>query len=508
MTSITGGTRLYRRLRVPHQLGFSSQFFQKNFRDLEDYRRTVAHITFVVASVGSASHFSTKATKDSHVKCEESAFQKIQKDIEKRGQEHRRKLQEYVDEQVDSLKQSVKESHDEAFAKIWHDFQQTFPQYAECAEFLNNAIDQVRAELDYREPKHPLLVNILLMQKFFQKGDDKTLQEIDIVDPKKSQFWDGVRRFMVYCRLSYPASSKKRLKAAGDSHEIVVQHLVDEIGISKEEIMMANLESVPRAQVSEESLCPRYYVIKDRTRREVVVVVRGTADANDAISDLLAKTTPFLDGIAHDGIARGAQALFNNVKEDLKRLAEKQYKLVITGHSLAAGTVHLIQAFMINDGLHKLYSNMETYAFAPPSTFKGHWPTDDHSAKVYSFVNEDDVVPRISTRNMARYIYLLSEIDAAPWDPTTRAKILMGHQEVSKDELPSLEKEPCPEKYVDFSWAPGECYHLRKDGIYVEKEEKFTKKLELTADCLANHGISKYIQAFDETKERLKAKKS
>lgn len=109
---------------------------------------------------------------------------------------------------------------------------------------------------------------------------------------------------------------------------------------------------------------------------------------------------------------------------------------------------------------------------------------------------------------MARYIYLLSEIDAAPWDPATRAKILMGHQDVAKDELPSLEKEPCPEKYVDFSWAPGECYHLRKDGIYVEKEETFTKKLELTADCLANHGISKYIQAFDETKERLTAKKS
>ena len=47
---------------------------------------------------------------------------------------------------------------------------------------------------------------------------------------------------------------------------------------------------------------------------------------------------------------------------------------------------------------------------------------------------------------MARYIYLINEVDAAEWDTTTRAKILMGYQDVSEQELPSIEKEPCPEK--------------------------------------------------------------
>ena len=437
-------------------------------------------------------HFLAKATKDFHVQCEE---------FQKKTEVHRLKLQEYLDEQVDSLKKSVNEAQDDAFAK----FQQKFPEYAECAIFLNNAIDQVHDEIGRPEPKHPWLMNILLMQKFFQKGDDTTMKEIDIVK-KNSQFWDGVRRFMLYCQLSYPWSSAQRLLQAGDGNqEIVIQHLVHEIGISEEEIIEANLESVPRERVSRESLCPRYYVLKDKARREVVVVIRGTASVKDATSDLLAKTSPFLNGIAHDGIARGAQALFNNVKEDLKTLSEKQYKLVITGHSLGGGSAHLLQALIISDGIHKFYSNMETYAFAPPPTFFGDWPTDQ-SSKVYSFVNEDDVVPRISTRNMARYIYLINEVDAAEWDTTTRAKILMGYQEVSEQELPSIEKEPCPEKYVDFSWAPGKCYHLRKDGIYVEKEEKFTKKLELTADCVENHGMPMYMKSFDKTKQRLTPK--
>ena len=59
---------------------------------------------------------------------------------------------------------------------------------------------------------------------------------------------------------------------------------------------------------------------------------------------------------------------------------------------------------------------------------------------------------------------------------------------------------------MNISFPPGEVYHLRSDGIYKETAEKFTGKLEITADCIHNHGVPKYMDSFDATKKRLTPK--
>ena len=277
----------------------------------------------------------TKATRDFQVQCEE---------LQKKAEVHRMNAEKFIDGQIESLKKQMNDGYDDAVAQ----FAERFPEYAECAEFLNKSLDQLNEELGRPEQKHPLLINILLMQKFFQKPHDTTMTEIDILEDKHAQFWEDARRYFLYCQISYPWSSARRLLK--NDQDTTVQHLVDEIGISKEEVIAANLESVPREDVSEEQLCPRYYVIKDTTRREVVVVIRGTASTKDATTDMIAKTNPFLTGIAHDGIARGAKALFKNVKDDLRTLTDEHYKLVLAGHSLGGGTAHLLLALIIDDG--------------------------------------------------------------------------------------------------------------------------------------------------------------
>lgn len=85
----------------------------------------------------------------------------------------------------------------------------------------------------------------------------------------------------------------------------------------------------------------RHYVVIDRDERAIVLVVRGTLSVSGLVTDLTANSVDFCGGQAHDGIQKMTTDLYEEVKCQLEKIFQEEqfrdYKLIITGHSLGAG---------------------------------------------------------------------------------------------------------------------------------------------------------------------------
>lgn len=87
---------------------------------------------------------------------------------------------------------------------------------------------------------------------------------------------------------------------------------------------------------------PCFYVAKDEELKRFVVAVRGTANFNDVVTDILGDTVPFgdVDGaVAHRGFVKASKGILNKIRPVLKsQLASSPgYSVTVCGHSLGAG---------------------------------------------------------------------------------------------------------------------------------------------------------------------------
>eukprot|EP00752_Nemacystus_decipiens_P015850 g14160.t1 len=190
-----------------------------------------------------------------------------------------------------------------------------------------------------------------------------------------------------------------------------------------------------------------FFVAVDHVSRSVVVSIRGTYSVSDTMVDLLCNPVDFAGGKAHQGISQSALRVWKAVKAQVeKQLREHEgYKLVLTGHSLGAGTAILLKILLARNGVGVLEGRIngkgegggalserldvgrpvrvECYAFAPPPVFSGvgaHWMPD-----VYSFVNGADCVPTMSLGSVYSLSRTLQKVDRLPLDVYKRAEFVL-----------------------------------------------------------------------------------
>ncbi|XP_063858266.1 diacylglycerol lipase-beta-like isoform X4 [Scylla paramamosain] len=149
---------------------------------------------------------------------------------------------------------------------------------------------------------------------------------------------------------------------------------------------------------------PFFIAIDDETQN-VVLAIRGTLSLHDAITDLNAQCT-VVEGeglpagcMAHKGMVIAARSVLTRL-DDSRALNEAcssrpGYGLVITGHSLGAGTAVVVAAL-----LKPRYPGLKCFAFSPPGGLCSKEFAQATQSFVMSVVVGDDLVPRLSLNSL------------------------------------------------------------------------------------------------------------
>jgi len=178
-----------------------------------------------------------------------------------------------------------------------------------------------------------------------------------------------------------------------------------------------NLEEVP------------FFLVADRSTNSLVISIRGTLSLHDLLTDLRGEpgrmadesiTDIEIDFHAHQGMVNAARYVYKRLhgietgrtgerssnkhsRKDMLRMAldtpdYSGYKLVVTGHSLGAGTASIL-AFLLRA---KYGESMVTcYAYCPPGGLLSKDAAEESEKFTVGVVMRDDVIPRTSLNNIA-----------------------------------------------------------------------------------------------------------
>jgi hypothetical protein len=252
---------------------------------------------------------------------------------------------------------------------------------------------------------------------------------------------------------------------------------------------------------------------------DVLMVVRGTKEISDVLSDALIETSPYKGGLAHGGIQKAGDYLVEKhtpfLETLLKESKRDKIRLSIVGHSLGAGA-GAIAAIEFN----KLdYVDAKAIGFGCPPILSEEL---SESTKEYitTVVCDSDVVPRMSGATISNVVMdvmsrpykemamvdvhqILEAIDAnSPIKPSKEQKeSILQHVEKGLDE--DFEKYKVEYDPVDVVlFPPGKCIHLYRDGTGISGAYvpcTFFNEIDVNRTMILDHGTADgYDTVFHE----------
>lgn len=276
-----------------------------------------------------------------------------------------------------------------------------------------------------------------------------------------------------------------------------------------------------------------HYVALSKERKLALVGIKGTSNFEDLLTDCCGQAIeetlpgPFVpDGpsaiLCHDGILSAARNLADEVELLLEELLlPNGYKLLITGHSLGAGTAALLAVLLRARFPQQLLNDkgnlLKVLAFAPPPIL------DLDSALACSsfctsIINNSDVIPRASLSNLAVLLALLKTISrrlqekgANPKDlESTAAYFSMVTKGTDGDMLMTADEykvaldeaiDSVELKDPNHLYVPGRVLHLydlwSKNGYGVVNEETGVANVRTAERVRIADGSSKRLRHLE-----------
>lgn len=258
--------------------------------------------------------------------------------------------------------------------------------------------------------------------------------------------------------------------------------------------------------------CPHFFIATDPETDQLVLSIRGTADATDALTDTLAEKAPFLGGNAHLGMFENATAVIEQGRDKLVELMTGTGKtLSVTGHSLGAGTAVLVMLMLCGEtGYSAPFHagrNTTCWAFAAPPVFGPperipRWT----SSNIFAFVHHVDMIPRLGLAAVFSLCQAEKIVDEMDISASERASFLLNYDTSFRMQLPDhgsygimADVESAFTKFT--SVGTNILMFNDKDGkitCYTVEPYQLNNRILLHQNMVTCHLLGGYIKIIDE----------
>ena len=264
-------------------------------------------------------------------------------------------------------------------------------------------------------------------------------------------------------------------------------------------------------QDQQDDFCPKFMIFTDESTKSIVLAIRGTFSLADVIVDIICDEEQYLDGYAHRGILKGSQKIMKEAQNTLQSAFEAypDYKLVVTGHSLGAGTAVLITMGILKQQYPVVpkSTQIKCLALAPPPVYRARKSPKTFQENIDIFINGNDCVPRLSLANMAKLLAMLRAFDKVELNVQDYLKILAGIEDSEVTE--KLEEFSQILDGVDQDQFPnmqhhGKIFYFKREAdhfkIYDTPGNFFSESLLLFENMVLDHLQPYYEEAFSKAK--------
>ena len=262
---------------------------------------------------------------------------------------------------------------------------------------------------------------------------------------------------------------------------------------------------------------------KDKAPLEVLLVVRGTKDLGDMLSDALLDCADYRKGKAHDGICQSGKWIVEKHLPLLKHIWEEsgcpKLKVNCVGHSLGAGTAS-IACLELND---QKFIESTCIGFGCPALLD---KTLSESCEdfITTIVNDSDCVPRMSGETIVNMVLDANSINCED-EAVTDVHQLLDVINANTPSFIKIDKGVCDgvqtfikdksnqgaedrKKAIDTPrqevvlFPPGKCIHFFRDGVGISANyvpSTFFSEIDVTRRMVDDHLIpSGYNKTFQE----------
>eukprot|EP01132_Coremiostelium_polycephalum_P007498 gene7498-9214_t len=381
------------------------------------------------------------------------------------------------------------------------------PETEEALSHINCLIEKFFSDVPHS--KFNILVGLFVLDNFYSNSHVTSGSLVS-----NREFIETAGYYMKFASASfgwkyiYGYLYKKKVKgfmkgvASGDSLNEIV--LCEHTGIARQDIIAHKWTST--------NFDPGHYLAFDHKNRAIVLSIRGTFHARDILTDLVATSTPFLEGFAHTGILRCAQKKFNELSPIILEQLEmkKGYKFIVVGHSLGGGVASLF-TMIFKDKYPDI--PIHCYSFASPCiTSMEIALSHKYTSLIDTFVFNNDVVPRLcyaslehlkklvcklveKNDNIFRIVFLILATGNTFGEPLTNkiANFLKCNTDIKFDTTPTLN---------DSSMFPAgkiyRMYHLPKEGYVMEESNaSLFGEIIISNTLLSDHMPDQYEMGFE-----------